>query len=119
MKNLLVGNGLLIEFGVIDYTNKSIVLRTLKNFETPDFPSHVIVNTPIDAKIYFGLMFKESLHTGSTCPSSTSATVAVLSGSRAGQFSMAGRMVTFCAGGNDKRVVPRLLFVTMRPCKPE
>lgn len=59
MKNLLVGNGLLIEFGGIDYTNKSIVLRTLKNFETPDFPSHVIVNTPIDAKIYFGLMFKE------------------------------------------------------------
>ena len=59
MKNLLVGNGLLIEFGGIDYTNKSIVLGTLKNFETPDFPSHVIVNTPIDAKIYFGLMFKE------------------------------------------------------------
>ena len=51
MKNLLVGNGLLIEFGGIDYTNKSIVLRTLKNFETPDFPSHVIVNTPSDAKI--------------------------------------------------------------------
>lgn len=38
---------------------------------------------------------------------------------RAGQFSMAGRMVTFCAGGSGKRVVPQLLFVTMRPCKPE
>ena len=38
---------------------------------------------------------------------------------RAGQFSMAGRMVTFCAGGSGKRVFPRLLFVTMRPCKPE
>ena len=38
---------------------------------------------------------------------------------RAGQFSMAGRMDTFCAGGSGKRVFPRLLFVTMRPCKPE
>lgn len=38
---------------------------------------------------------------------------------RAGQFSMAGRMVTFCAGGSGKRAFLRLLFVTMRPCKIE
>lgn len=61
MRNLLVGNGFLIQFGGRDYTNKEIVLRTLKNYERDDFPGDVIINTPIEAKSYFGFMFNEIL----------------------------------------------------------
>lgn len=61
LKNLLVGNGLLIQFGGKAYTNKEIVLRTLVNYERDDFPGDVIINTPIEAKSYFGFMFNEIL----------------------------------------------------------
>lgn len=61
LKNLLVGNGFLIQFGGKAYTNKEIVLRTLKNYERDDFPGDVIINTPIEAKSYFGFMFNEIL----------------------------------------------------------
>lgn len=59
MKNLLVGNGLLIQFGGMDYTNKSIVLRTLESFTRSDFPKHIINNQPVCAKVFFAQMFKE------------------------------------------------------------
>ena len=61
MNNLLVGNGFLIQFGGGAYTNREIVLRTLINYERSDFPADVIVNTPIEAKSYFGFMFNEIL----------------------------------------------------------
>ena len=61
MNNLLVGNGFLIQFGGRAYTNREIVLRTLINYERSDFPADVIVNTPIEAKSYFGFMFNEIL----------------------------------------------------------
>lgn len=59
MTNLLAGNGFLIQFGGKEYTNKEIVLRTLENFEKNDFPTEIIVNTPVEAKSYFGILFNE------------------------------------------------------------
>lgn len=56
MKNLLIGNGLLIQYGGEDYTNKSIILRILENYERNDFPSHIIIDCPIEAKAFFGHM---------------------------------------------------------------
>ena len=56
MKNLLVGNGLLIQYGGKDYTNKSIILRALENYEKKNFPAHIIIDCPIEAKAFFGYM---------------------------------------------------------------
>lgn len=59
MNNLLVGNGLLIQFGGIEYTNKSIVLRALESLNCKDFPKHIIIDKPLLAKVIFAQMFKE------------------------------------------------------------
>ena len=42
MNNLLVGNGINIQFNKTDYTTQQIVLRILKNCDRDDFPSHII-----------------------------------------------------------------------------
>lgn len=58
--NLLVGNGVNIQFNKIDYTAQQIVLRILKNFDRDDFPSHIIVDFPYLMKNYMGLLFLEA-----------------------------------------------------------
>ena len=42
MKNLIVGNGINIQFGGSENTNKSIILRAIKNCKELDFPKHII-----------------------------------------------------------------------------
>lgn len=59
MKNLLVGNGINIQFNKTDYTTQQIVLRILKNFDRDDFPTHIIVNFPYLLKNYIGQLFLE------------------------------------------------------------
>lgn len=59
MKNLLVGNGINIQFNKTDYTTQQIVLRILKNCDREDFPSHIIVNYPYLLKNYIGQLFLE------------------------------------------------------------
>lgn len=60
MRNLLVGNGINIQFNKTDYTTQQIVLRILKNCDRDDFPSHIIVNFPYLLKNYIGQLFLES-----------------------------------------------------------
>lgn len=54
MNNLLVENGINIQFNKTDYTTQQIVLRILKNCDRDDFPSHIIVNFPYLLKNYIG-----------------------------------------------------------------
>ena len=42
MRNLLVGNGINIQFDTKNYSRQEIVLRLLKNCDRDDFPSHII-----------------------------------------------------------------------------
>lgn len=60
MKNLLVGNGINIQFDNENYTTKSIVSRVLKNCDREDFPSHIIVDFPYLLKNYIGKLFLEA-----------------------------------------------------------
>ena len=60
MKNLLVGNGINIQFDKTDYTTQQIVLRVLKNCDRDDFPSHIIVNFPYLLKNYIGQLYLEA-----------------------------------------------------------
>lgn len=57
MKNLLVGNGINIQFDNKNYTTTQIMLRILKNCDRDDFPSHIIVNFPYLLKNYFGELY--------------------------------------------------------------
>ena len=41
MRNLLIGNGLIIQLGGIAYLNSSIINRALKNIRSGRFPSHL------------------------------------------------------------------------------
>lgn len=60
MKNLLVGNGINIQFDNHSYTTAEIVLRLLKNCDRDDFPTHIIVNEPYLLKNYIGRLFLEA-----------------------------------------------------------
>lgn len=60
MKNLLVGNGINIQFDNINYTTQQIVLRILKNCDRDDFPSHIIVNFPYLLKNIIGQLYLEA-----------------------------------------------------------
>lgn len=60
MRNLLVGNGINIQFNKTDYTAQAIVLRILKNCDREDFPSAIIVNQPFLLKHYIGKLFLEA-----------------------------------------------------------
>lgn len=60
MNNLLVGNGINIQFNKKDYTTQQLVLRILKNCDREDFPSHIIVKFPYLLKNYIGQLFLEA-----------------------------------------------------------
>lgn len=60
MNNLLVGNGINIQFNKKDYTTQQLVLRILKNCDREDFPSHIIVNFLYLLKNYIGQLFLEA-----------------------------------------------------------
>lgn len=61
MRNLLVGNGINIQFDENDYySRQKIVLRLLRNYDRDDFPSHIIVDNPYLLKDYLGLLFLEA-----------------------------------------------------------
>ena len=60
MKNLLVGNGINIQFDNTNYTTQQIVLRILKNCDRDDFPSHIIVNFPYLLKNIMGQLYLEA-----------------------------------------------------------
>ena len=60
MKNLLVGNGINIQFDHTNYTTQQIVLRILKNYDRDDFPSHIIVNFPYLLKNIMGQLYLEA-----------------------------------------------------------
>jgi len=57
MKNLLVGNGINIQFDHFNYTTQAIVLRILEELASPDFPTNIIVDEPILLKHYIGKLF--------------------------------------------------------------
>lgn len=57
MKNLLVGNGINIQFDNKNYTTQQIVLRALKNCDRDDFPNHIIVDEAYLMKNYFAKLF--------------------------------------------------------------
>lgn len=56
---LLSGNGINIQHGGYDYCNAAIILRTLKCFNDPNFPKHIITDDPIVMKCYIGYLFLE------------------------------------------------------------
>lgn len=60
MKNLLVGNGINIQFDNQNYSTSQIVLRLLKNCDRSDFPAHIIVNDPYLLKNHIGRLFLEA-----------------------------------------------------------
>ena len=60
MRNLLIGNGVNIQFNKIDYIPQQIVLRVLKNCDRTDFPSDIIVDRPYLLKSYLGFLFLEA-----------------------------------------------------------
>lgn len=60
LKNLLVGNGINIQFDNENYTTKSIVSRVLRNCDRDDFPTHIIVDYPYLMKNYIGRLFLEA-----------------------------------------------------------
>lgn len=60
VRNLLVGNGINIQFDTKNYSRQEIVLRLLKNCDRDDFPSHIIVDEPYLLKDYLGLLFLEA-----------------------------------------------------------
>lgn len=57
MENLLVGNGINIQFDNLNYTTRSIVLRILEELGSDDFPRDVIIDDPISLKLYIGKLF--------------------------------------------------------------
>lgn len=42
MKNLLVGNGINIQFGGYENTNEAIIVRGIKNLEKNNFPKESV-----------------------------------------------------------------------------
>ena len=59
MKNLVVGNGINIQFGGSDNTNKSIIIRAIRNCKELDFPKHIIVDDPDLMLTMIGHLFLE------------------------------------------------------------
>lgn len=55
--NLLVGNGINIQFDNFNYTTQQIVLRILKNCDRDDFPAPIIVDPPYLLKNYLGVLY--------------------------------------------------------------
>lgn len=59
MKNLIVGNGINIQFGGTDNTNKSIIIRAIRNCKQLEFPKHIIVDDPDLMLTMIGHLFLE------------------------------------------------------------
>lgn len=57
MKNILVGNGINIQYDNTNYTTKNIVLRMLTDLDSEDYPCDYIVDDPMLLKSYMGKMF--------------------------------------------------------------
>lgn len=58
LRNLvLVGNGINIQFGGVEYSNRSIIDRAIKNIEEGDFPKEIY---PYEIKDYFDELYKFS-----------------------------------------------------------
>ena len=51
MKNILVGNGINIQYDKVNCAPKNIVLRMLLSFDDEDFPCDYIVDDPMLLKI--------------------------------------------------------------------
>lgn len=57
MKNILVGNGINIQYDNTNYTAKNIVLRMLIDLDSEDYPCDYIVDDPMLLKSYMGKLF--------------------------------------------------------------
>lgn len=57
MKNILVGNGVNIQYDNTNYTAKNIVLRMLTDLDSEDYPCDYIVDDPMLLKNYMGKLF--------------------------------------------------------------
>ena len=57
MQNLLVGNGINIQFDNKNYTNSNIILRLLSNLDKSDFPRDLIIDEPLLLKWHLGKLF--------------------------------------------------------------
>jgi hypothetical protein len=57
MKNILVGNGINIQYDNTNYTAKNIVLRMLTDLDSEDYPCYYIVDDPMLLKSYMGKLF--------------------------------------------------------------
>lgn len=60
MRNLLVGNGINIQYDNINYTTKNIILRILTDLDKIDYPYDYIIDQPILLKYYIGKLFLSS-----------------------------------------------------------
>lgn len=58
MKNLLVGNGVNIQHDGYEYSNGSILKRTLLNYDKEDYPKHILGDEPILGNIYLYQLFE-------------------------------------------------------------
>lgn len=59
MRNLLVGNGINIEFGGYENKNEAIIVRGIKSLEKEDFPKHIILENTEDLVKLIGYLFME------------------------------------------------------------
>lgn len=59
MKNLLVGNGINIQFGGYENTNEAIIVRGIKDLEKDNFPKHIILENTEDLVKLIGYLFME------------------------------------------------------------
>ncbi|MDF1511259.1 hypothetical protein PZE06_24305 [Robertmurraya sp. DFI.2.37] len=56
MKNIIIGNGVTIQFGGKDYTNERIIKRAINNVNTKNFPSEIY---PREVKDWLILLFSK------------------------------------------------------------
>lgn len=59
MKNLLVGNGINIQFGGYENTNEAIIVREIKDLEKDNFPKHIILENTENLVKLIGYLFME------------------------------------------------------------
>lgn len=57
MNNILIGNGINIQFDNISYTTKNIIIRLLSELDSPIFPVDYIVDDHLLLKCYIGKLF--------------------------------------------------------------
>lgn len=57
MNNILIGNGINIQFDNINYTTKNIIIRLLTELDNPEYPIDYIIDDPLLLKCYIGKLF--------------------------------------------------------------